>query len=248
MTTLKSKLMKLLMIGLLVLTAFAFIACGGNGDPEDEDPAKIGFNSGSSTPQTEEEISAKLAEIGDYRIVCRVSETGFGENDFILYYEIGRKDKTYWSLSNGHGYANVIDGEYIHSYRADSDENGNAVWEYSMPYNYSDEKIEDDLESMYNTFAIGYGLFYFSENHEGLTKKPLTPRVAGRPCTCYSRSESSQGATQTLEVYVDKQTGITMKVISSYIYNGETYSGGYEVTTFETGDDVTVPVLPPPEQ
>ena len=36
MTTLKSKLMKLLMLGLLVLTAFAFIACGDKGGDDDD--------------------------------------------------------------------------------------------------------------------------------------------------------------------------------------------------------------------
>ena len=251
MNTLKSKLIKLIMTGLLVLTTFAFVSCGENPDPENGSEPGSETGGGTGSIMTEEQISGKLANLGAYRIKCKVNSSDWDSEDSTSYYEIGKTQDTYWSLSDGHGFAGVIDGEYIYLYDADPDDNGNAVWEYNMTYNYREDKIEDDLQSMYNAFGTGYGLFYIYDNKEGLTKK-TTKTLAGRTCTVYSKTESQSDSSlgvslsQSTDVYVDNQTGITMKVAESYTYNGQSFTWGYEVTTFETGNAVQVPTLPAP--
>ena len=62
MITLKNKLLKLFMTGMLVLTSFAFLSCGGNGAGGED------INSKSDIPSSEE-VTANLKALGDYDIV-----------------------------------------------------------------------------------------------------------------------------------------------------------------------------------
>jgi hypothetical protein len=134
MNTLKSKLIKLLMIGLLVLTAFAFIACGGNQAPEDnsennsEDDVET-VSGTDSIGKTQAEAEAAIEALGDYEICSKyktVDDDEVSETTWV----VGTKGDTIWASSNESGlaYKTVDDTVYCYS---SSTENNNTTYEYN---------------------------------------------------------------------------------------------------------------------
>ena len=233
MTTLKSKLMKLLMLGLLVLTAFAFIACGDKGGDDDDS------GSGSGEILTAEESAAKLKAIGDYDIVVDVVSIG----DQAMSMEMGKKGNTYWFvLMDGLGFAYKLDGNNCYGYLGTTDESNTMTWMY-MGIDSSDA-MDDSLQ------YFDSSLFYAGELPADL-KKSGSAKIAGRPCTKYTWSESASAggnsASAQETIYIDNETGICMKLEASDTVNGVSESGSFEVKKFVTGNAVVAPTLPPPE-
>ena len=233
MTTLKTKLMKLLMIGLLVLTAFAFIACGDKGGDDDDS------GSGSGEILTAEESAAKLKAIGDYDIVVDVVSIG----DQAMSMEMGKKGNTYWFvIMNGVGYAYKLNDDNCDFYLGTKSDSSTMTWMYFG--SESSDAVNDSLQ------YFDSSLFYAGELPADL-KKSGSAKIAGRPCTKYTWSESASSggnsASAQETIYIDNETGICMKLEASDTVNGVSESGTFEVTKFLTGNAVVAPTLPPPE-
>lgn len=246
MSTLKNKLLKLIMTGMLVFAAFAFVSCGGNeagggddsgGEESGGNPGGGGSVSGTGEILTEEQASAKLKLIGDYEIIAEVDSGEF---------EVGRKGNTYWSIHDGYGQAFVIDGELIHSYDAYEDTDGTIKWEYGASASYVEDDLDSDIENLQSGFSTW---LFFASNTTGLTKAG-SETIAGRPCTRYTHSQSAsyggQYASVSENLYIDNATGITMKWEISGSSNGESASVSYTVKSFKTGNAVVAPNLPAP--
>ena len=244
MSTLKNKLLKLIMTGMLVFAAFAFVSCGGNGagggdDSGGGEPGEIsgGGGSGSGEILTAEQASTKLKTIGDYVIIAEAYSEEF---------EVGRKGNTYWSINDGDGQAIVIDGELIHSYDTYEDTDGTIKWRFCDSDPYVEEDLDSDIEDLQSGFSTW---LFFASNTTGLTKAG-SETIAGRPCTRYTQSESfaygGQSASVSQNLYIDNATGITMKWEISGSSNEGSASVSYTVKSFKTGSAVTAPVLPAP--
>ena len=234
MNTLKSKLIKLIMTGLLVLTAFAFIACGGNGGGDDDDSG-----SGSGEILTAEESAAKLKAKGDYDIVVDVVSIG----DEAMSMEMGKKGNTYWFvIMNGIGYAYKLNDDNCDFYLGTKSDSSTMTWMYMG--SESSDAVDDNWQ------YFDSSLFYAGELPADL-KKSGSAKIAGRPCTKYTWSESASAggnsASAQETIYIDNETGICMKLEASDTVNGVSESGSFEVTKFLTGNAVVAPTLPPSE-
>lgn len=257
MSTLKNKLLKLIMTGMLVFAAFSFVSCGGNeaGGGDDSgggEPGEIsggggeesGGNpgggasvGGSGEILTEEQASAKLNTIGDYVIIAEAESEEF---------EVGCKGNTYWSIHDGYGQAFVIAGELIHSYDGYEDTDGTIKWEFGASASYTEEDFDSDIKELQSGFSTW---LFFASDKTGFTEAG-SETIAGRPCTRYTQSESvaigGQYASASQNLYIDNATGITMKYEISGSSNEGSASVSYTVKSFKTGNDVVAPDLPAP--
>ena len=240
MTTFKNKLLKLIMTGMLVLAAFAFISCGGDA-PEDNGGSDDG--SGTGAVISAEEAAAKLNQIGDYVIVSEVTSTG-SEPEV---YELGRKGNTYWAFYEGDYDAFVIDGENIHTYYGDEGAGGKIEWTFDETVPYTEDGMESYIDNMQIAFSTW---LYYGNYLASALEKNGSGSVAGRSCTRYTYSNTvSYGveyASATYDVYIDNATGVTMKVVMSGSTNEGSGSFSYIVKSFKTGNSVTAPNLPEP--
>ena len=230
MSTFKNKLLKLFMTGMLVLTSFAFLSCGGNG-------AGGGDNNSKSDIPSAEEVTANLKALGDYDIVVEIAAVNSSE---AMSLEMAKKGNIYWFvIANGIGMAYKLEGNACYYYIGTPDENNNITWEYAA------EGDADSIDEQMET-SFGASLFYASELPADLVKGGSAV-VAGRNCTKYTWSDSGYGATVSETVYIDNETGLCLKMEASDSYNGESESGSFEVTLFKTGNNVVAPVLPAPQ-
>lgn len=252
MNTLKSKLIKLIMTGLLVLTAFAFIACGGNQNPENESGSDSGSGSGSDNVNekdgilTAEQSAAKLKAIGDYDIVVEVTTI----DDETISMEMAKKGNIYWFNTASVCMAfNLVD-DICYTYIGMEDESGTIEW--TPTESIPSTSMEDYLEQMDSAFE--QSIFYAGDllNNSDITfKKAGSITIAGRQCTKYTWRDSASAGGNSISVQeticIDNETGICMKLEAAGSANGDSESGSFEVKKFLTGNTVTAPNLPDPE-
>ena len=244
MTTFKNKLLKLIMTGMLVLAAFAFISCGGDA-PEDNDDSDGGSGTGTGEILTAEQSAAELKKLDAYDIVVEVSTGGYGfGDDEPITMEMAKKGKTYWTIAYGYGSAYKFNGDSYDMYMGQQTESGAIEWMYIKSEPAS--TIEDSLEQM-NT-AFDGSLFYAGDLVENFVEAG-SAKLAGRNCTKYVWSDSAsaggQSASAQETIYIDNQTGICMKLEASGTKNGTvTDSVSFEVKKFLTGNSVVAPNLP----
>ena len=247
----KSKIAKFLALATLLLATFSFIACGGNGAGGGDD-AGDGSGSGSGSGAgsgilSEEEAYAKLKAIGDYEIIAEMND-GHDKESFTL----GKKGTAYWMIYEGHGNAYVIDGENAYVYSGGPDENEDFAWSFVMPMPSDGEGLEQNIENL--QMSIASWLYYANNIGEPLTTVG-SATVAGRACTHYrythTASAGGMSGTATEDVYVDNETGITLKYVIGYTITGggqdDSDSTTYEVKSFKTGNAVTLPDFPEPD-
>lgn len=241
MITLKNKLLKLIMTGLLVLTTVAFISCGET--PADDD------NSGENTEETNtendsgeiitaEESTNKLKALGDYDIVAEVVIID-GET---ISMELAKKGNIYWFSSYGVSTAYQLSDDTFYSYMGTEDDSGTMTW-MQMGSEKSD-KLADTLKEMDEKFENS--LFCAEGLADGCTKSG-SETIAGRKCTKYTWADSASYGDTTVSaekyVYIDDETGICMKMVASESSNGESSTGSFEVKKFLTGSAVIAPNL-----
>lgn len=243
----KSKIAKFLALATLLLATFSFIACGGNGAGGGDDSGNgsggNGGGSGSSGGSgseykalTEEEIVAKFKQLGDYVFGYETQTDEDSESD---YFEIGRKENTYWALYSGSGIAYVLDGEFVYCY---DDEDSNWTYRITMP----SETLESSLDSLFSSALTGFNSAISEDST--FSKVNASEKVAGRTCTHYQSTVPYGPATYKTDIWVDNATEIIMKVISTYSGGGVTNVDRFEVTKFLTGNAVTAPALPDPPE
>lgn len=242
MTTFKNKLLKLIMTGMLVLAAFAFISCGGDA-PEDNGGSDDG--SGTGEILTAEQSAAELKKLGAYDIVVEVSTGGYGfGDDEPVTYEMAKKGNTYWFCTDFMNVAYKLDGDNCHMYMGMPNESGAMEWMYMTSEPAS--TMEDTLEQMNTSFD---GSLFYAGDLVADFENAGSAKVAGRNCTKYTWSDSAaaggQSASGQETIYIDNQTGICMKLEASSTQNGTvTNTVSFEVKKFLTGNKVTAPNLP----
>ena len=250
MNTLKSKLIKLIMTGLLVLTAFAFIACGGNQAPEDnsennsEDDVET-VSGTASIGKTQAQADAAIEALGDYEI-CSKCKTVDDDEVSETTWVVGTKGDTIWASTNESGLAYKTVDDTVYCYSLSTEDNITTyTYDCSLP-------ASTDIQSSLNAVKLAMtNWFYFAYAYDGQLTKVGPATVAGRPCTHYTYSDTAvvPGAYAAVkyDIYIDNATGLNLKVKWEAKTSSGNGSFGFEVTSFKTGDDVTAPTLKDPE-
>lgn len=238
MSTFKNKLLKLFMTGMLVLTSFAFLSCGGNGAGGGSGGGADGSGGGDGTPQLTAAQKAKLKALNGYEITFEynISDEAGTENGE---YTLGEKGDVSWFSTEGMSMALKKTGSTIETYmgRPDEEDEDTIVW-----YNLGGEDQDFDI-----SFAEG---FFAWANDYDLSEftSAGTDTVAGRSCNKYTCTDSAYGygewATASWTIWIDKELDITMKFeVSGSSSNQGSSEYYYRITSFKTGNEVTLPDL-----
>ena len=244
MITLKNKLLKLIMTGLLVLTTVAFISCGGTPADDDnsgENEEENNIEKESGEILTAEESTNKLKALGDYDIVAEAVII----NGETISMELAKKGNIYWFSSAGVSMAYQLADDTFYSYVEMENESGKMEW--MQIGSEKSDKLAETLKAMDKSFKNS--LFCAEGLADGCTKSG-SETIAGRKCTKYTWADSASYGDTTVSaqktVYIDDETGICMKLVASESSNGESSTGSFEVKKFLTGNKVIAPNLPAP--
>ncbi|MBP5550742.1 MAG: hypothetical protein J6X93_01650 [Bacilli bacterium] len=228
---------KVLSFLLLFLFTFALTGCdlagkltGGEGGTD-------------SLEITQEESQAKLEkmESDGYLITFHYSDDEGDSGTFT----IGAKGNVVWMLTDGEGAALLEEENNVHYYSYNNE----------AGYQYESTVQKEQGESYISSYKVAStSWLYWANAYNGQFKKGADAKVAGRNCYTYDLNLGIGGAIGKIagisnfayKVYVDKETGITMKVEFAATVEGESSSFSYEVTEFKTGSQVTAPTLPEP--
>ncbi|MBO4623667.1 MAG: hypothetical protein J5691_07310 [Bacilli bacterium] len=230
---------KILSFLLLCLFALALVGCDSinnainGGDDEAND----------SLEMTQEQSQEKLEkmESDGYLITFHYSDDEGDSGTFT----IGAKGNVVWMLTDGEGAALLEEEASVHYYSYNNEDG----------YKYESTVQKEQGESYISSYKIAStSWLYWANAYNGQFKKGADAKVAGRNCYTYDLNLGLGGAIGKLaglsdfgyKVYVDKETGITMKVEFKATVDGESSSFNYEVTEFKTGSAVVAPTLPEP--
>ena len=238
MATFKSKLIKVLAMTALVFAAFSFTACGPK--PGDENGSGGGSGGGDGTPQLTEAQKAKLKALNGYEITFEynVSDEAGTENGE---YTLGEKGDVSWFSTEGISMALKKTGSTIETYMGmpDEEDEDTIVW-YSFGGDTADQDFDISFAEGFFAWANDYDLSDFTSAG--------TDTVAGRSCNKYTYTDSAYGygeyATASWTIWIDKELDITMKFeVSGSSSNQGSSEYYYRITSFKTGNEVTLPDL-----
>ena len=244
MSTFKNKLLKLFMTGMLVLTSFAFLSCGGNGAGGGSGGGADG--SGGETPFTglTAEQKAKLDSLNGWELTISHKWSDSGEeNPDEETWTIGEKNNIFWSEM---GYEKLVlkkENGTVIPYRWDDDTDGYIV---DPSYGVEGATLTEDY---YDKLTMtSYMWIFWKDMYNGMELTNAgSATICNRACTKYSWTDSAaafgQWATAHITFWVDNATGITMKLEAGNASNDGSASYVHEVTSFKTGSDVTPPTL-----
>ena len=229
----KKRVWSILLIVFSVLCVAALlVACaGGKDEPtagasiaEDYDPALI-----------ESKINEIAGTDGIFvKLRVQTAATGETSHDFNvalgiknnIYYYLTEEDEYYFDFSN--------DGYFV-SY---SKEDGVWTKEVSNYNAYVTKAMAEQMAKAASAGIIGYMGWYSTVSGDAAKS---TATVAGRACDKYTVKDSAVSASYSLEVCIDKQTGICLKYAASGSAAGERASVSLECVEFSTE---YAPVLP----
>lgn len=233
--------MKLKRLLLLAPMAALLCSCGDIAklisipdDSEEETTSETDDDSSIAFPDTEVGKS-KLLELGETEgFEIAFSMTADGESGFAT---VGFKNDTIWR---------IIDGEQSEAY-VKTEDGGTHVYSveegafvYTGTYDAETIPFQEMAESV---VAIFYSWTTMSLEIASVTHHQT---YLGRDCDYYVADLSAPGGSLEFELYVDTETGITMKVAATAASSEGSSSLDFEVLSFRTGDQVTVPDLPAP--
>ena len=221
--------MKRIFALLPLIGAFALAGCGGD-KKEEAEPANLEYNA----DQVKEKVRT-LGETSGYEISFVVKSSD-SEDDS---YTIGAKNHFYWGYNDDSKSMYHLENDMVQTYHYDSE--SGMFEKYGAEYSIAGTDYEEN-------FRVGYDLYLcmgstYAETG-GLTKVKETTFL-GRQATEYKLSYGSVYGSASYELVVDKETGITLKwAVSGTSYvDGESGSASFEVTSFKTGDQVSVPAI-----
>ncbi len=202
-----------------------------------------------SLPIGMEESQRKVSDLGTrtgYQITFSFDD---GE-DSSGTYTVGKKGDKIWCLEEDEygfsGYGMVKDGTQYHYYNVEED----GEFTYSATI--------QDSDSYYGSYAFEastYYWMYYGHSFDGSLTKLGSTTVAGRAATEYEFNMGAMlgfiGSLSGLKdfkykVAVDNELGITLKLEAEIKTTEEKESMSYTVTSFKTGNNVTVPNFPAP--
>lgn len=228
--------MKKILALLPVITAFALTGCGDN---EKESGEK-----GTNLPMSQEQAKAKVKELGEtegieltFKYTSSDSESNeqtvatIGNKNGYYWAYVGEDSKTMWKIDE--------ENVYVYSYSSETTK-------FSLVYTYPKATLEENGYMTAYSFDV-YAPFIYMGNmydgYEGYHKvKDLT--YVGRSATQYDLKESNGLAYVTATVIIDKATGITLYWgVAGADIQGNSGSASYQVTSFKTGSEVSVPAI-----
>lgn len=225
-----------------VFLVFSMIGCS-NIDPDVLDAAKemaedYLSNQGNGeyiTRDESEDILGKLASLKGYEIRFRYFAED-GQSEEAEGATIGQTRTAWWYVDDsgeGCAYYNKDGAYHVYDY-------SNGDWTYTSSFSGS---AFDNTGKAMQQASTAY--LYLANSYMGLAKKTGSAKVADRDCDIYTYDLSELGVGSKYELYVDKEYGITMKMVISASSGSTSASASYEVLSFTTG--VKNPELPDPD-
>ncbi len=208
-------------------------------DGDDNDDT-TGGGTGGGEEQTAMEIAqGKIKELGQksgYEITMTITESGEEPSTITS----GVKENTFWTYYAYNG------REQEGKASVKQDEHTATLYDYENgEWSVNTTMVMENVDTVCEVTGMTFGVYLFMESpcHDP-EYKTGTETVAGRSCDKYYYSSSAFGVSATYSASYDKETGCLLKWHYSYQVSGETASTTMEVTSFKTGGQVTVPVLP----
>lgn len=232
--------MKLKRLLLLAPMAALLCSCGDIAKPisipddSEEDTSATGADSSIAFPDPAVGKS-KLFELGETEgFEIAFSMTADGESESAM---VGFKNDTIWESTDGEynaAYVKTEDGG-THVYGVEE-----GAFVYAGTYDAETFPFQTMAESV-------VGIFY------SWTTMPLEiasvthhQTYLGRDCDYYVADLSAPEGSLEFALYIDTETGITMKVAATAASSEGSSSMDFEVLSFRTGDQVILPNLPEP--
>ena len=253
----------LLLLSLLLIAALLFTACsfGGSGDKDDnkggsetDNGTNNGTNNGTGTTAASgiaadynvEQIAQRLDGLrtsnGLYvkLHVTSTEENGTVDNyDLIyaananLYYVVTEEGEYYFDCGDTTftTYRKIADGVFT-----------KTVMTYTEAYTKA--QAEAGMSGQMAGLLGFFGIYQEFGNVPGMTTVKSTATVAGRSCDKYTMSAAAMGAAATIEICIDRTTGMCLKLSGTAI-TAEDGSGSatFECTEFRTPYTVTLPTV-----
>ena len=184
---------------------------------------------------SEEETSSAAGELGETEgFEIAFSMTADGESESAT---VGFKNDTIWEIADGEynaAYVKTEDGG-THVYGVEE-----GAFVYAGTYDAETFPFQAMAESV---VAIFYSWTTMPLEVASVTHHQT---YLGRDCDYYVADLSAPGGSLEFTLYVDTETGITMKVAATAESEEGSSSIDFEVLSFRTGNQVTVPDLPAP--
>ena len=229
--------MKKIFALLPMVAAFALCGCGDNKKEEEQ-------GEGENLPMTQEQAKAKVKELGEtegFEISFKYTSSG-SESSEMTEATIGSKGGYYWVFAGENSKTMwQIENENVHIYSYDSESA-----KFSKVYTYTKEYLEENGLMTGYSFDIYSPFIYMGNMYDGFGgyHKVKDTTFVGRSATEYQLKESNGVAYVQAKVIIDKETGITLYWgVSGADIQGQSGSASYEVTSFKTGDQVSVPAI-----
>ena len=229
----KKRVWLFLVVVISVLCMVAFAACGNKETEEGAGSASISADYDYTL--IESKVN-ELAGADGIFVKLHVQTAATGEQSHSFDVALGIKNNVYYYLTEEDEYYFDFSNEnYYVSY---SKEDG--VWTKEVGnYNaYVTKAMAEQMAKAASAGIIGY-MGWYSSLSGGATKSTAT--VAGRNCDKYTLKDIAISASYSLEVCIDKATGICLKYAATGAVQGESASVSIECTEFNTS---YTPVLP----
>ena len=221
--------MKKLLALLPLIGAFALVGCGDN----EKESEEKGTNLELSEEQAKEKV-AELATHGGYEITYKYNDSG--DENVPETTTIGIKETYYWFRTGEQGTMyHLINETQVQIYSWDNE---------NSSFKADDEPITvpaDTYKSLYELNTVYLYTAFTYDGTEGFHKVKDTT-FAGRSATEYRLSVAAYGAAASWKAIIDKETGITLFWgVEARDIHGNSEAASFEVTSFKTGDQVSVP-------
>lgn len=225
--------MKKILALLPLIGAFVLTGCGG--EKEGGEGAQ-----GEKLPYTEEQVRSNVKNLGEndgYELSCEISSSSMDEKQT---YTVGMKGNFFWySVQDNRMLFNITEeGLLMYTY---DDEQGEYEKGMLVP-----ASMQDTYEKMFESYGnFMYVALDYQEMGDFTKVKETT--FLGRAAIEYKCVYEAAGYGKGEYVLIlDKALGITLKWSGSAVdyQHNESGSGTYEVKSFKTGSDVSVPKHP----
>lgn len=229
----KKRVWLFLVVVISVLCMVAFAACGNKETEEGAGSASISADYDYTL--IESKVN-ELAGADGIFVKLHVQTAATGEQSHSFDVALGIKNNVYYYLTEEDEYYFDFSNEnYYVSYRKED-----GVWTKEVGnYNaYVTKAMAEQMAKAASAGIIGY-MGWYSSLSGGATKSTAT--VAGRNCDKYTLKDSAISVSYSLEVCIDKATGICLKYAATGAAQGESASVSIECTEFNTS---YTPVLP----
>ena len=220
--------MKKIFALLPMVAAFALTGCGNNDKEEGE-----GQNLEISQEQAKEKV-AELATNGGYEITYKYNDSA--DEDVPEQTTVGVKENYYWFRTGEQGTMyHLINETQVQIYSWDNEHSS---------FKADDEPITVPADTYKNLYEVHTLYLYTAFTYDGTEgfHKVKDTTFAGRSATEYRLNVAAYGAAASWTVIIDKETGITLFWgVEARDIQGNSEAASFEVTSFKTGDQVSVP-------